>query len=65
MKFPFDIIFINATNIVSLVENAQPLTPNMNSPLYTPQQPADKVLEINAGLVKKYGIKNGDAVTIE
>jgi len=65
MKFPIDIIFIKGNKIVSTVENAQPLTPQENSPLYTSEQPADKVLEINAGLIKKYDFINGDTVTIE
>jgi len=66
MKFPLDIIFINGNKIVSFAENARPAASvNQSPPIFQPQSPADKVLEINAGLVKKYEFKKGDAVNIE
>ena len=66
MKFPIDIIFINGEKVVSLVENVKPVNQNEpNPPIYSPSAPADKVLEINAGLVKKYSIKQGDTVKFE
>jgi len=56
---PLDMIFINTDGeIVGIVENAQPqtLTPRfVNSP-------SRYVLEINAGLAKKYGINKKDMV---
>jgi len=56
---PLDMIFINSNGeIVGIVENAEPktLTPRfVNTPnMY--------VLEINSGLVKKYGINEKDIV---
>lgn len=65
MKFPLDLVFIKDDKIVTIVENA-PLPKNANDtlPIYQPDAPADKVLEINAGLAKKYDFKKNDAVKI-
>lgn len=63
MKFPLDIIFIKDDKIVTIVQDAQPpAQPLDNVPLYKPSSPVNKVLEINAGLSKKYDIKEGDVV---
>jgi|SRR5581483_1689444 len=65
MKFPIDMIFINKNKIVDIKQNAQPADPKDNNPtIYTPQAPANAVLEINANLSKKYGFQNGDTVVI-
>lgn len=66
MKFPIDIIFINGNRIVSISENAQPpKSPEETLPLYKATAPADKVLEINAGLSKEYGLKPGDTLSFD
>lgn len=66
MKFPIDIIFIKGDTVVSIVKNAKPPTSkNDVLPLYKPEQPADRVLEINAGLSDKYKMKKGDKVEIK
>jgi uncharacterized protein len=66
MGFPIDIIFINNDTIVSIENNAQaPKSNNENLIVYTPTSPSDKVLEIQAGLAKKYNFKNGDKIKIE
>ncbi len=58
---PLDIIFINQNKkIVGYIENAQPET---TQPL-TVDKPSKYVLEINSGLVEKYGIKKGYKVII-
>ncbi|MEK7092398.1 MAG: DUF192 domain-containing protein [Patescibacteria group bacterium] len=65
MKFPIDILFIKENKIIGIFENVQPPTTAGDTLLlYKPEEPADKVLEINAGLSKKYNIKMGDTVTI-
>lgn len=64
MKFPIDIIYINNEKIVKIFENVQTQT-GENLTVYTPDQPANRVLEINAGQSKKYDFKVGDKVTIE
>jgi len=63
MRFPIDIIFINGNKVVDVFQNV-PVSPNDNLPIYTTKTKADKVLEINAGLSNKYGIKTGSEVKI-
>ncbi len=65
MKFPIDIIFIRNGKVVDVVKNAKPV--NANSPLdiYQPEEEADKVLEINAGLSDKLNIVKGTIIKIE
>ncbi len=61
MKFPIDILFLNNNKIINIEENAQPVSSNSEIvPTYAPQNPSNAVLEISAGLSKKYGFKIGD-----
>lgn len=63
MKFPIDIIFIKGNTIIDIFENV-PVVKSGELPVYTPKGKADKVLEMNSGLTKKYGIKVGDKVNL-
>lgn len=66
MKFPIDIIYINGDKVTTVIENAKP--PSSSSEqliIYEPQDKSDKVLEINAGLARKYNIKKDTIVKIE
>lgn len=66
MKFPIDIIFIRNGRIVTIHKNIKPpRNPNENPPIYNSKEPADIVLEINAGLSEKYKFKRGDIVKLE
>lgn len=66
MQFPIDIIYINNGTIVTIKNNAEPpKNKNESLTIYTPTAPSDKVLEIQAGLSKKYNFKNGDKVKYE
>ncbi|MCS6789336.1 MAG: DUF192 domain-containing protein, partial [Patescibacteria group bacterium] len=67
MKFPIDILFINDTKIVDIKENCMPEPEKsiFNLTIYRPNYPADKVLEIGGGLVKKYKIKIGDEIRFD
>lgn len=66
MQFPLDIIFINDNKIVTIYQNVPvPTNTTLPLPIYTSTVPSDKVLEINAGLVNKYAIKEGDSITID
>lgn len=66
MQFSIDIIFINGKKIVKIYQNVQPPTSKEESlPIYKPEKPTDKVLEINSGLSQKYNFKEGDEVKIE
>lgn len=66
MKFPIDIIYIRNDRIVTIHKNVKPpKNPNDRLPLYNSKEPADTILEINAGLAQKYNIKEGDIVKIK
>jgi uncharacterized protein len=66
MKFPIDIIYINKDTIITIKNNlSSPKDNKKDLTVYTPTQPADKVLEIQGGLSKKYNFKNGDKVKYE
>lgn len=66
MKFPIDIIYINKDKIVTIQTNVQPPTsPTESLIIYSSTEPSDKVLEIQAGLSKKYNFKKGDKVKYE
>lgn len=66
MKFPIDIIFIRNGRIVTIHKNVKPPTnPNENPPIYNSSEPADIVLEINAGLSEKYNFKEGDVMRLD
>jgi uncharacterized membrane protein (UPF0127 family) len=63
MKFPLDIIWIDERlRVVYFVENAQPCVNICET--YEPPADALYVLEVNAGFVKKYGMKVGDVVEL-
>lgn len=63
MKFPIDIIFIKDNKIAKIYENASVLKAPVNElPIYSPPEPINKVLEINAGISKKYNFKAGDTI---
>lgn len=60
-KIPLDMIFLDNKNvIVSIKTDSIPFSLEVISS----EKPAKKALEINAGLVKKYGIKVGQQVKI-
>jgi uncharacterized protein len=63
MRFPIDIIFISGNKVVDIFQKV-PVSLNENLPVYTTKTKADKVLEINAGLAKKYNIEIGSKVKI-
>lgn len=69
MQFPLDIIFIKDDKIITIFKQVTPPQAGADVadnllPIYTPQGEIDRVLEINSGLVDKYGIKQGDTVKI-
>jgi uncharacterized protein len=59
MRFPLDIIWISSGKIVHIEKNVS----EKFSGLLSPQVYADQVLEINAGLSDKIGLKEGSEVT--
>jgi uncharacterized membrane protein (UPF0127 family) len=64
MKFPLDFIWIADTVVVELTENVPVLT-NGTITTVRPAAPVNKVIEVNAGTVKRLGIKVGDPVRID
>lgn len=65
MKFPIDIIFIKDNKIVKIYKDSPILkVPINNLPIYSPPEPINRVLEINAGISQKFGFEIGDSVQI-
>lgn len=65
MKFSIDIIYIDDNTVVYLIENVPAVVQAPNLIVYTPDAPANRVLELNAGGAKKYGIKKGTKITFK
>lgn len=67
MKFSIDIIFIRNNKIITIFNNVafpSPKTPDSELQIYRPSQPTDGVIEIHAGLAKKYNTHVGDVVQL-
>lgn len=61
MRFPLDFIWIDDKTVVDITPNV-PVPASSFLPIYHPRVPVDKILEINAGEVQKWGIQAGDSV---
>ena len=61
MRFPLDFVWIADGKVIGLTENA-PADDGLLT--YGSPEPADMVLEINTGEVRRLGIKVGDAVSV-
>lgn len=61
MLYPIDFIWIKGDRVVGVTENAPRMSVSDHK-LYYPPIPVDRVLEVNAGSVKYFGITAGDAV---
>ena len=64
MKFPLDFLWINDETIVDLSENI-PLFSEGEITTVKPSKPVNKVLEVNSGIIKEYGLKKGDKITFK
>lgn len=64
MLFPIDIVWIEDAKIVDLTENVPVPVTATYLPKYQPKSPVDKVLELEAGEIKKQGFTVGQQVTI-
>jgi uncharacterized membrane protein (UPF0127 family) len=65
MNFPLDFIWINSNKIIDLSENIpNPEEDQHDLPVYRPKHPVDKVLEVNAGIIRKLNIRVGDIIEI-
>ncbi len=64
MKFPIDIIWINDGEVIDISANIPNDFNPINPRVYKPSQPAQYVLEVNAGFSEKENIKIGDEVSL-
>lgn len=67
LSFPLDFVWIKDTKVLDIVENISPQTQGQDDaslPVYSSNEPVDKVLELNAGTVKRLNIKVGDTIKI-
>lgn len=63
MKFPLDMVWIRDNRIVDLTENV-PISKELLPAIYYPKETILWMLELNAGAVKKYGLKVGDSIEL-
>lgn len=64
MLFPIDIIYINSDKVVYVVKNAPAGGQVENLTVYRPDEPANYVLELNAGQSDKIKIEKGTVVKL-
>lgn len=62
MQFPLDFIWIDGKTIVDITQNVPPPSGNERPMIVKPTVAVDKVLELNAGTIQRFGIKVGDTV---
>lgn len=65
MLFPIDIIWIREGRIVDLSVDVPPPGPDGSLPLVSPFEPADTVLEVQAGFSAAHGLRVGQPVSWE
>lgn len=63
MRFPIDILWIRDGQVVG-IEASVPVPEGMELKTYSPIEPADAVLELNAGTAAELGVVPGDGVTL-
>ena len=63
MRFPIDIIWIDAGVVVGFVERAAP-DDRVDRTVYYPPKPVASVLEVPAGTVARFGISAGDPLRL-
>ena len=63
MRFPLDFIWIDGNRVVELSEHiGAPATDTSRAVELSPKTPVDKVLEVNAGVIEKLGVRVGDII---
>ena len=63
MNFPLDMIWIRDNIVIDITKNAPPLKDGLRPLYYSPKEPADMVLEINAGQADEFVIEIVDNVS--
>lgn len=64
MRFPIDIIWIRDGKVVDIVRSA-PVPKSIPLETFSPIEPADAVLELNAGAAAEIGLEAGDEIAIK
>jgi uncharacterized protein len=65
MRFPLDIVWIDGNRVVDVTADVPPpRRPGGGLPTYSPDRPADRVLEVNAGWAALHGVEPGDTVRV-
>jgi uncharacterized membrane protein (UPF0127 family) len=66
MRFSLDLIWIREGKVIEITQNVspEPEKPTELLTIYKPANPADSVLEVNAGWAAKNGIKVGDSTSL-
>lgn len=62
MRIPLDFIWIKDDIVVDITENV-PMANGQNFPTYSPKEPVNRILEVNAGFCLQHGIKVGQKVS--
>ena len=62
MLFPLDILWIQDGILVDMTTDVPVPTPGEQLPLFSPQLPVNRVLEVPAGFAKAHGLRTGLAV---
>jgi uncharacterized membrane protein (UPF0127 family) len=67
MQFPIDILWIRGWRLVGFTEEVptEPGKPPSELSIYYPPEEVDRVLEVNAGVSKRFGFKEGDRVVLQ
>jgi uncharacterized membrane protein (UPF0127 family) len=63
MRFPIDIVWIQDGKVVDVSPEAQ-VEAGLPLKTYSPTEPADAVLEFNAGTARQIGLQKGDEITL-
>lgn len=67
MQFNLDFVWIDGDRVIDLTENVpapDSATKLSDLPVYSPQSPVDKVLELEAGKAQKWGIEIGEKIKL-
>lgn len=65
MNFPIDIIWIDNGRVIGITPDVSNNFDQKNPRTYSPSQPAQYILEVNAGFSTKNKIKIGDVIAFE
>ena len=68
MRFSLDFVWINNDKVVDIIPNVPPPSSgskDVDLPIYSSKNEADKILEVSAGTVQRLNIKVGDTISLK